>query len=80
MQQLVYLADIFSHLNDLNIIFQVRDKKFFSWEKNAVFKILLIWVTLFEKKKNFDSFPHTFQFIEKNIDITDVILKKYFRV
>jgi len=32
MLQLAHIADIFSHLNDLNISLQGHDKTVFSWE------------------------------------------------
>jgi hypothetical protein len=60
--QLAYLADIFSHLNDLNISLQGHDKSILliGDEVNPFIKKLYIWVTCLEKR-NVDPLLLTFK-------------------
>jgi hypothetical protein len=60
--QLAYLADIFSHLNDLNISLQEHDKSILliGDEVNPFIKKLYIWVTCLAKR-NVDPLLLTFK-------------------
>lgn len=65
---LAYLADIFSHLNDLNVNLQGRDKNILLMtdKVHAFIKKLDIWIIRLQSKI-FDSFPLTSDYIEKHL-------------
>jgi zinc finger BED domain-containing protein 5/7/8/9 len=69
------LSDIFSHLNDLNISLQGREKNIpiMSDKVNAFIKKLDIWIIRLEKR-NFDAFDLTSNYIEKNVNLKSPIL------
>ncbi|XP_063241704.1 zinc finger BED domain-containing protein 5-like isoform X1 [Bacillus rossius redtenbacheri] len=75
--KLAYLADIFQHLNDLNITLQGRDKTIiFAQDRvNAFVKKLAVWASRVEKK-NLENFELAHEFLtsldERDEDFPDV--------
>lgn len=76
MLLLAYLADVFSHLNDLNVNLQGRDKNILLMtdKVHAFIKKLDIWIIRLQSK-NLDMFPLTSDYIEKNLNEQDTIIR-----
>ncbi|XP_067133148.1 zinc finger BED domain-containing protein 5-like [Centruroides vittatus] len=75
MLLLAYLADVFSHLNELNVNLQGHDKNILlvTDKVHTFIKKLDIWIIRLQSK-NLDTFPLTSDYIEKNLNEQDTII------